>query len=82
MLERLLPCVGGKTRGAVRACLELFGSTFCIKAKGGKATIKEKNEKVTTLTKAMLRQAQHDKAQDASAITIMQTKNVEASMAF
>jgi hypothetical protein len=31
---------------------------------------------------AMLRQAQHDKAQDASAIAIMQTKNVEASMAF
>jgi hypothetical protein len=35
-----------------------------------------------SLRQAQGKLAQHDKAQDASAIAIMQTKNVEASMAF
>jgi hypothetical protein len=52
--------------------LNFFAPLFYIKAKGGKNSSKRKAKRVKTPT-AMLRQAQHDKAQEASALAVSQS---------
>ena len=55
----------GKAKRAERSGLPwTFGPTFSFKRKGGKTNIKRTDKRVKTPT-AMLRQAQHDKAQEA-----------------
>jgi len=39
-------CVGGKTRGAVRVCLELLAPPFLSREKVGKQTLEKLIEKV------------------------------------
>jgi hypothetical protein len=59
----------GKTRGAFGFALNFFAPLFLSREKVGKDRTKEMIERVKTPT-AMLRQAQHDKAQETLQIVI------------
>jgi hypothetical protein len=73
-------CVGGKTRRAVRACLDFLAPPFASRQKVEKQPLKEYKKRRTTLT-ATLRQAQHDKTVETSAVAI-RFMNINKSMAF
>jgi hypothetical protein len=65
----VLLCVGGKTRGAVRVCLDFWAPPFASRQKVETHHLKRITKRRTPLT-PMLRQPQHDKAQEAGTFTI------------
>jgi hypothetical protein len=63
--------VGGKTRGAVRACLDVLAPPFASRQKVEKQSSSKCLKRTKTFT-ATLRQAQGDKAGEAGAIAVKQ----------
>ena len=68
--------MGGKTGGAIWVCLEFLAPPFVSRQKVEKHKLRRmiKRRKFTT---AILRQAQHDKAQETNGIAISIMMNAE-----